>query len=71
MTTAAPDTRSAGSGDVASPVLHHRPVDLDRAATAVGDLLQALGLDVTSDGLAETPARVARLYAELLSPQPF
>ena len=54
--------------------LHPRPeneVDLDKATTAVTDLLDALGVDRTADGLAATPARVARAYAELLSPEPF
>lgn len=46
------------------------PADLDRAEGAVADLLDALGLDRTSDGLADTPRRVARMYADLLSPEP-
>jgi hypothetical protein len=46
-------------------------VDLDQATRAVADLLDALGIDRTSDGLAATPARVARAYAEMLSPEPF
>lgn len=53
------------------PLAHHRPVDALRAEAAVRDLLDALGLDLTSDGLADTPARVARLYEELLTPRPF
>jgi GTP cyclohydrolase I len=48
-----------------------RGIDLPRATQAVADLLDALGVDRPGDGLAETPARVARAYAELLSPQPF
>lgn len=46
-------------------------IDLDRAAWAVGELLAALGVDCQRDGLCETPTRVARAYAELLSPEPF
>jgi GTP cyclohydrolase IA len=46
-------------------------VDLDRATGAVSDLLEALGVDRSADGLDETPARVARAYAELLTPEPF
>lgn len=34
-------------------------------------LLDALGLDRTSPGLAGTPRRVADMYAELLTPAPF
>jgi GTP cyclohydrolase I len=47
------------------------PIDLDKATRAVADLLDALGVDRTTDGLAATPARVARAYAEMLSPEPF
>jgi GTP cyclohydrolase I len=43
------------------------PVDLDRVERAVRELLDAVGEDVDRDGLASTPARVARLYAEVLS----
>src|SRR4051812_46930606 len=48
-----------------------RPVDLDAAARAVSDLLQALGHDPVSEHLVGTPRRVARAYAELLTPRPF
>jgi GTP cyclohydrolase IA len=46
-------------------------VDLDAAARAVSDLLVALGHDPASEHLADTPRRVARAYAELLTPRPF
>jgi GTP cyclohydrolase IA len=46
-------------------------VDLVRAERAVADLLAAFGVDLGDESLAETPARVARAYAEMLSPQPF
>jgi GTP cyclohydrolase I len=46
-------------------------VDLVRAERAVADLLGAFGVDLGGESLAETPARVARAYAEMLSPQPF
>src|SRR5690606_14632989 len=36
-----------------------------RAEAAVRELLAAIGEDVTREGLRETPARVARAYAEL------
>jgi GTP cyclohydrolase IA len=42
-------------------------VDLDRIAAAVREILFAVGEDPDRDGLQETPARVARAYAELLS----
>jgi GTP cyclohydrolase IA len=46
-------------------------VDLDAAETAAHDLLTALGADLGSPGLRETPRRIARAYAELLTPAPF
>jgi len=46
-------------------------VDLARAERAVADLLVALGVDLTDESLAGTPGRVARAYAEMLSPRGF
>jgi GTP cyclohydrolase I len=46
-------------------------VDLHAAEDAVADLLRALGQDVASEHLRETPARVARSFAELLTPSTF
>lgn len=47
------------------------PVDIARVASAVEDLLDALGVDRTTEGLRGTPDRVAHAYAELLTPEPF
>ena len=44
-----------------------QPVDLDRIEAAVAEILVALGEDLSRDGLQETPARVARMYAEVCS----
>ena len=44
-----------------------RRVDLDRAAAAVRELLLAVGEDPDREGLRETPARVARAYAEVFA----
>ena len=41
-----------------------RGVDLERAAAAVRELLLAVGEDPDRPGLRDTPARVARAYAE-------
>lgn len=49
----------------------HTEIDLARAARAVSDLLDALRVDRDGEGLADTPGRVARAYAELLTPEPF
>ncbi|HEU0181974.1 MAG TPA: GTP cyclohydrolase I [Agromyces mariniharenae] len=49
-----------------------RPViDRDRARAAVADLLVALGQDLDSPHLAETPRRAADALIELLTPEPF
>jgi GTP cyclohydrolase I len=50
-----------------------RSPDRDPAAAerAAADFLAALGIDLSAEGLAETPARMARAYAELLSPRDF
>ncbi|MBX6748911.1 MAG: GTP cyclohydrolase I FolE [Micromonosporaceae bacterium] len=42
-----------------------RTVDLDRIARAVREILIAVGEDPDREGLRQTPARVARAYAEL------
>jgi GTP cyclohydrolase I len=39
--------------------------DFERAEAAVRELLLAIGEDPTREGLQETPARVARAYAEM------
>ena len=46
-------------------------VDLSGAERAAADLLTALGADLGSEHLRETPRRVAQAYAELLTPAPF
>ena len=47
------------------------PVDRAAARRAARELLGALGADVDSEALADTPRRVADAYAELLTPRPF
>jgi len=42
-------------------------VDLPRIEKAVREILSAVGEDPDREGLLETPARVARMYAELFS----
>ena len=49
-----------------------RPVvDIAAAENAARHLLNALGADITDESLADTPGRVARMYAEMLTPEPF
>src|SRR5579864_833246 len=58
----------------AHPALHiarEAPgVDLDAAERAAGDFLKALGVAIDQEDLRETPARMARAYAELFDAQP-
>jgi GTP cyclohydrolase IA len=46
-------------------------INLPAAEQAVADLLVALGKDPTSEHLVDTPRRVARSFAELLTPREF
>jgi GTP cyclohydrolase I len=46
-------------------------IDVDAAEAAAADLLSALGMDLTKASLAETPRRIAKAYAELLTPREF
>jgi len=48
-----------------------RQINRTAAQRAAADLLTALGADLGSDGLRETPRRMVDAYAELLTPRPF
>ncbi len=41
-------------------------VDVERIENAVREILEAVGEDLQREGIKKTPARVARMYAELL-----
>jgi len=63
---------SGGPGSGINPVhvpehVVTTPFDHERAEAAVRELLAAVGEDPTRDGLLETPARVARAYAEMFA----
>jgi GTP cyclohydrolase I len=45
-------------------------VDMAAAERAAAEFLAALGVELSQEGLAQTPARMARAYAELFEPQP-
>lgn len=63
--TAAPTTAADGSpGANGDPGSARSPFDQARAEAAVRELLLAVGEDPDRDGLLQTPARVARAYAE-------
>ena len=70
------DPTSAGSATVLAwraPVTPPEapPLDLVAAERAPADLLRALGQPIESDGMIETPRRMARAYAELLTSDGF
>ena len=62
---------SNGNGNSNGAVHFGPEVDLDAAEVAAAGLLAALGADPGSEHLRETPRRVARAFAELLSRRPF
>lgn len=62
-------TEEAGSAGTPGdgPPLADSPVDLPRIERAVREILAAVGEEPDREGLLETPARVARMYAEMFS----
>jgi GTP cyclohydrolase I len=46
-------------------------MDLPGAEQAAAAFLSALGVDLSAEGLAHTPGRMARAYADLLTPREF
>jgi GTP cyclohydrolase IA len=48
-----------------------RKPDVAAATRAARALLEALGLDTAAEGMADTPGRMARAYAELFTAPPF
>lgn len=72
MTIASGDnTQTSGnskpSGDKAEAMADPFMVDHPRIERAVREILAAVGEDPNREGLLETPARVARMYAEMFS----
>lgn len=55
------------ASDDVTPANPGRGVDQPRIERAVREILAAVGEDPDREGLLETPARVARMYAELFS----
>ena len=53
---------------VANPPAH---LDLEAAARGAASMLSALGVDISREGLRDTPQRMVRAYAELFSAEPF
>jgi len=61
----APVTKLSLLNKSAEPI--HNQVDLARIECAVREILAAVGENPDREGLLETPARVARMYAEMFS----
>ena len=53
------------------PVEAPDPIDLAAAESAARALLEALGIDLASESVRDTPRRMAQMYAELLNAAPF
>jgi len=72
MSQAAQDLTRDLPGDLARWRIEHRSrVDLVAAEAAATDLLAALGIDLADESTRETPGRMARALAELLTPPDF
>lgn len=74
--TRAPEPAETGAAaSPRRPHLHvaHPPGDVDLVAAehAARAFLRALGLPLDTESQQETPARMARAYAEMFSPRPF
>lgn len=52
-------------------IQHDLEPPLDRAEQAASMFLQALGIATDAPGLARTPRRMARAWADMLTPRPF
>jgi GTP cyclohydrolase I len=61
-----PQTNSVSKGKKPARKLN-APVDLERIAAAVREILLAIGENPEREGLRETPERVARMYEEMFS----
>jgi GTP cyclohydrolase I len=59
--------RAALAGTTTTPAPAAPGVDLERLAAAVREILIAVGENPDRDGLQATPARVARMYAEIFA----
>ena len=64
-------TEDAPRLELISAPQERRAIDRDAAVRAAADLLSALGADLQSEPLRDTPRRMVEAYAELLTPDPF
>lgn len=61
------EENSVSDSELPKSNMNGHPFDAKRVERAVRELLFAVGEDPDREGLQETPARVARMYAELFS----
>lgn len=71
MNTANPQAAELALAAPVASLDARREIDHAGVQRAARELLLALGADVESVGLKDTPRRVADAYVELLTPQPF
>jgi GTP cyclohydrolase I len=71
VTETRPHTTSGRHGHLHAIDADAGGVDAEAAERAAADLMTALGADLADESLRDTPRRIARLYAELLTPAPF
>lgn len=73
LPSASTDERPSVPGPDATPARIARATrpDLARAELAATDFLEALGVPLESEHLRATPGRMARAWAEMLTPRPF
>ena len=64
-------TEEAPRLELVSAPRERQAIDRDAAVRAAADLLSALGADLRSEPLRDTPRRMVEAYAELLTPDPF
>jgi GTP cyclohydrolase IA len=65
------ELHAAASVPALQVVRDTRQADVAAATRAARALLEALGLDTAAEGMADTPGRMARAYAELFTARPF
>jgi GTP cyclohydrolase I len=63
-----PDTVAVPLPTLTPPADH---IDMESAERAAADFLRAFGMDLSDPSLSATPGRMARAYAELLTPRDF
>jgi GTP cyclohydrolase IA len=71
MTSTHPSAAGLALATPSPSLAARREIDHAAVQLAARELLRALGADIDSASLQDTPRRVADAYAELLTPQPF